>query len=290
VHNGERVLGDAIASVMAQTHADLELVVVNDGSTDGTPALLARRAADDPRITVVSQENCGVARARNRAISHARGTFVAFLDADDVWMPDKLQRQLELFDRDPGLAIAFTGYAITDEALRTREVVLAGDLQGWILLEGNGPALSSTGMVRRSALGSELRFHEQLSTSADLELAWRAAKCGGVATVRAPLVLYRMHGSQMHANLDVMSRDVHVIYDLVFPRGDPETAALRRRGLANLHTRFAVDALLQRSPRRALGHLRRVLRLAPGRVVMLPLGALWRRAVRYSLRVLRLPD
>jgi len=238
----------------------------------------------------VSQENRGVARARNRAISHARGTFVAFLDADDVWMPDKLQRQLELFDRDPGLAIAFTGYAITDEALRTREVVLAGDLRGWILLEGNGPALSSTGMVRRSALGSELRFHEQLSTSADLELAWRAAKCGGVATVRAPLVLYRMHGSQMHANLDVMSRDVHVIYDLVFPRGDPETAALRRRGLANLHTRFAVDALLQRSPRRALGHLRRVLRLAPGRVVMLPLGALWRRAVRYSLRVLRLPD
>jgi glycosyltransferase involved in cell wall biosynthesis len=290
VHNGERFIGEAITSAMAQTGVDLELVVVDDGSTDTTPAILAEKAAGDRRITVVTQENRGVAVARNRAIAEARGEFVAFLDADDVWMPDKLQRQLELFQRDPRLALAFTGYAITDESLRTREVVLSGDLRGWLLLEGNGPGLSSSGMVRRGAVGDDLRFHEELSTSADLEFAWRTSQRGGVATVRAPLVLYRTHGSQMHSNLDAMHRDVCVIYDLVFAGDDPASAAARRRGMANLYTRFAVHDLRAGRPVSAWRYTRRVLALAPSRVILLPTGAAWRRAVRYSLRFLRLPD
>src|SRR5919202_5332730 len=152
VHNGERFIGEAITSAMAQTGVELELVVVDDGSTDSTPAILAEKAKQDSRITVVTQRNRGVAFARNVAIQHTAGDYVAFLDADDVWMPDKLQRQLELFERDPRVALAFTGYAITDDALHTREVVLRADLKGWLLLEGNGPGLSSSGMVRRGAL------------------------------------------------------------------------------------------------------------------------------------------
>jgi glycosyltransferase involved in cell wall biosynthesis len=287
VHNGERFLAEAIASVMAQIRVDLELVVVDDGSTDGTPAILAEKA-EDPRVRVLTQENRGVAAARNAGMAVARGDLIAFLDADDVWLPDKLQRQVELFD-DRRVALAFTGYAITDESLRTRGVVLHGDLRKWLLLEGNGSLLSSSGMVRRDALASDLTFDEMLSISADAEFAWRAARHGAVASVRAPLVLYRTHDAQMHTDLRALERDVHAIYDKLFVPGSADDT-LRRRGLANLYTRLAVDDMLSGEPAAALRHVRKALQLAPARLVGMPLGAAWRRTVRHLLRFLRLPQ
>jgi glycosyltransferase involved in cell wall biosynthesis len=283
VHNGERFISEAIDGVLAQAGVRLELILVDDGSTDGTPDVLAARAKDG-RVTVVTQVNRGVAAARNAGISRARGEFVAFLDADDVWRPDKLKRQVDLLCSDPQLAIAFTGYAITDERLRPREVVLSSDLRRWMLLEDNGPLLSSTAMVRVSAVGPDLRFDEVLSTSADLEFAWRMSARGGAATVRAPLVLYRTHPMQMHLDMDAMERDVNAIYDLLFPLRDGRTEPERRRGQANMYTRLAIHDL--RSGR--LGAARRrvglVLRLAPSRLLLLPFGALRRRAIRHALR------
>lgn len=283
VHNGERYVAEAIDGVLAQAGVELELIVVDDGSTDGTADILAA-AAQDPRVTVVSQANRGVAAARNAGMARARGEFIAFIDADDVWLADKLRRQLELFRKGPSLAIVFTGYAITDEALRPREVVLRSDLRRWMLLESNGPLLSSTGMVRVGAVGRELRFNEALSTSADLEFAWRAARCGGEATVRAPLVLYRSHSSQMHLDLTQMRRDVDAIYDIVFPPGDPATASARRRGQANMHTRIVIQDLRSGRLSAAWHGICAALRLGPSRVVLLPLGALRRRAIRHALR------
>jgi glycosyltransferase involved in cell wall biosynthesis len=281
VHNGERYVAEAIASVLGQRDVELELVVVDDGSSDGTPPILAEKAAD-PRVRVVTQVNRGVAAARNAGIAATRGDFVALIDADDVWRPDKLARQLALFRADPDLAIAFTGYAFTDEWLHTRGVVLHSDLRHWMLLEGDGPGLSSTAMVRVSALGDELRFHEELSTSADLEFAWRASRRGGVATVRAPLVLYRTHGSQMHRNFDIMERDVNAIYTIVFAGDDH--ARDQRRGRANMHTRIAIHALRAGRVNEARHRIGAVLRLAPSRLLLMPLGATRRRALRKLLR------
>lgn len=286
VHNGMHYVSEAIESVLAQTNVDLELIIVDDGSTDGTASILVDSRAGDRRVRVITQANRGVAAARNAGMAAARGAFVAFIDADDVWLPSKLERQLELFREDPDLALAFTGYAVTDEQLRRRGVVLSSDIQRWMLLEGNGPGLSSTAMVRVAAMGADMRFQHALSTSADLEFAWRASTRGAVATVRAPLVLYRTHGSQMHRNFEIMERDVNAIYDMVFAGEDEETCALRRRGRANMHTRMAIHDL--RAWRLAFARQRvgRVLRLAPSRLVLLPLGALRRKAIRYGLRFL----
>ncbi|MDP9255654.1 MAG: glycosyltransferase [Actinomycetota bacterium] len=281
-------MSQAIKGVMAQRGVELELVVVDDGSTDGTAAALADWAKD-PRVTVVTQHNRGVAAARNAGMARGRGDFVAFLDADDVWRADKLERQLELFRVRPGLAIAFTGYVIADDALRPREVVLSSNLRRWMLLEGNGALLSSTAMVRVSAMGPELRFHEALSTSADLEFAWRASRCGGVATVRAPLTLYRTHASQMHRNFDIMEREMEAIYDIVFAGDDPGTVSARRRGRANLYTRVAIHDLRAGRLRAARRRIGWVLRLNPSRLILLPLGALRRRAIRHALRFVARP-
>jgi glycosyltransferase involved in cell wall biosynthesis len=104
VYNGERYLSAAIESVLAQTVLPLEIVIVDDGSTDESK-MVARRFV--PNVRVVTQSNGGPAAARNRGVGLARGDFLAFLDADDLWVSNKLQRQLQALAADPALAMVF---------------------------------------------------------------------------------------------------------------------------------------------------------------------------------------
>ena len=115
---------EAIRSVIAQTHSDWELLLVNDGATDGSPDIARRYTDRHPeRIFYLAhpgQRNCGASASRNLGLRKARGAYVAFLDADDVWMPNKLERQLQLIDAHPEVAMtygpALTWYSWTDKA------------------------------------------------------------------------------------------------------------------------------------------------------------------------------
>ena len=110
VWNAAATVAETVASVQAQSFADWEMLLVDDGSADGSGALLARLAAREPRIRVLSHaENRGAAAARNHAIREARGRFLAFLDADDLWRPEKLATQLG-FMRAHGHPLTFTAY------------------------------------------------------------------------------------------------------------------------------------------------------------------------------------
>jgi glycosyltransferase involved in cell wall biosynthesis len=104
VYNGARYLSEAIESVLAQTHRPLELIVVDDGSTDGSGAIAE---SFGPPVRVVRQENGGIAAARNRALPEAKGEYLAFLDADDRFPPAKLREQLAVFETDPSLDVVF---------------------------------------------------------------------------------------------------------------------------------------------------------------------------------------
>jgi len=107
VFNGQRYLAEAIESALAQTRPPLEILVVDDGSTDGS-ARVAQEAADrDGRIRCVSQSHAGIGAARNAGVGLAQGDYLAFLDADDVWAPEKLALQRAVFDRDPGVDLVF---------------------------------------------------------------------------------------------------------------------------------------------------------------------------------------
>lgn len=101
VYNGERFVGEAIDSILAQTYRPLEVIVVDDGSTDGTPAIVQGYG---PPVRSVRQDNAGPAAARNRGVAEARGELVGFLDADDLWHPEKLARQLAVLAVDASLA------------------------------------------------------------------------------------------------------------------------------------------------------------------------------------------
>src|SRR5207247_11352011 len=103
-YNAERYLAEAIDSVLVQTHSNHELIVVDDGSTDSTAEVAEGYG---PQVRCIRQENGGMAASRNRAIPEARGSYFSFLDADDRFPPDKLRRQLAVFDADPELDIVY---------------------------------------------------------------------------------------------------------------------------------------------------------------------------------------
>jgi glycosyltransferase involved in cell wall biosynthesis len=103
VYNGERFLAEAIDSVLAQTRPELELLAIDDGSTDASADILADFAARDPRVIVMTQANAGVTAARNAGIAGSRGNYIAFLDQDDRWTPDALALHLAALAANPGL-------------------------------------------------------------------------------------------------------------------------------------------------------------------------------------------
>ena len=111
VYNGAEHLADCLDSLLGQTYGDVELVVVDDGSTDDSGAILARYAAADDRVSVTRRENRGISAARNHAIEIARGEYVAFMDQDDVAVPDRIAVQAAHLDANPDIAAVGGSYA-----------------------------------------------------------------------------------------------------------------------------------------------------------------------------------
>ncbi len=218
-HDDAPWLDGAIATVRAQQHADWELLVVDDGSTDDTPAVLARHAGD-PRIRHLPGPHRERAAARNRGIAAARAPLIAFLDADDRWRPEKLARQVAALAAAPDAALCYTPARFIDAAdrplpLRAPPVALAGDLFP-ALLRGNFIILASV-LARRDALAEAGGFDETLPVFGceDWDLWLRVARRRRVIVVDEELTLYRRHA------------------------GNTGIAALRASGLAVLDRRYA---------------------------------------------------
>jgi teichuronic acid biosynthesis glycosyltransferase TuaG len=191
-HNAVRFLDETIRSVTAQTFQDWEMIVVDDGSTDGTRALLERWIASEPRIRLLLQTpRQGAAAARNRALTEARGRYVAFLDSDDLWMPRKLEAQVA-FMRETGTAFSFTTYSVIDElGRRAGPRVVAPDRVDYQLLLRNTIIGCLTVMLDQSQLPALrmplLRQHE------DLSLWYAILKTGVIARgIPEDLALYRV--------------------------------------------------------------------------------------------------
>jgi glycosyltransferase involved in cell wall biosynthesis len=274
VYNGERFIADAVHSVLTQTEADVEVVVVDDGSTDGTAEVV--RAISDGRVRYTHQANAGVSGARNRGIDEATGDHVAFLDADDVWLPDKVAAEIHALRQRPRAGLVVSGYMIVDEALVPKRPVIPRsatvDLVRVLLLEESGIGLSFTGMVRRH-IAAEIRFDTSYSTSADLEFALRVGREHEVVAVRDRLALYRTHIDQMHLDLVAFEEEVLRLYDM-WLGSDTPLASRRARGVGNLYTRLMFYELLRRNPAGARRALARAIRSRPDRLVLLPLTVL----------------
>lgn len=280
VYNGERYVTDAIASVLGQSYPPLECIVVDDGSTDGTAGVVERYG---DQVAVVRVDNGGVARARNTGAARARGRWIAFLDADDVWLPDRLEKQLRaLQDGGEGIGIAYCGLTVVDEQLRPlrRMGVPAAEvaLRNTLLLEPPPISVAQGALVDRVAFESVGGFDELMSTSADCDLVVRIASRYQVQALDEDLVLYRQHGAQMSASLPALERDMRRLHQKVFGTGvlPGQLEALRGRAQANLHATIAAEHVARGEKRPALRHAARAVVADPARC--LSLGR--RRAVR----------
>jgi GT2 family glycosyltransferase len=204
VHNGGKYLAQAIDSVLAQTHRDLELLIVDDGSTDGTAAILRHYAARDHRVRCLFQENRGVAAAGNRGLEEARSEWVARLDADDIFLPEKLERQIAFLSRHPDAKIIGTLAGFINHAGKPLGIV---GTEGPFtraeyvrLVRENRPVYfvnSSTLMQRETVLAAG-GYREAFAPAEDVDLWIRMAEKGHLMLKVPELLLrYRLHGESL---------------------------------------------------------------------------------------------
>ena len=195
--DGEQHVGEAVASVLAQTHRDLEVVVVDDGSRDRSLDVLAK--IGDTRLRVVRQANAGVSAARNRGVGESRGEFVAFLDQDDAWMPEKLERQLRCLDRSPDVGLVYCDFyydVVAREASfrwSARYPLYRGDVFERVLAMSVIPI--STVLLRRSTFDATGGFPPCYRYVEDLALLLRVAARHPFDFVDQPLARYRHHAT-----------------------------------------------------------------------------------------------
>jgi glycosyltransferase involved in cell wall biosynthesis len=235
-YNHARFLAAAIDSALAQVPPAAEVIVVDDGSTDDTPRVMGAYAG---RVRAVRQENRGVSAARNAGAALASADLLAFLDADDVWLPDKLGAQAALFAADPSLGLVHCGMEEIDVDGRTLRTQLGG-MEGRVaeeMLLFRRPVVlgGGSGAVVPRALFAELGgFDETLGTSADWDLHHRIARRAAVAFVPRVLLRYRVHGANMHGDVARTAREMSAAYAKAFAE-DARLAPSRRRAYGGLH-------------------------------------------------------
>lgn len=186
-------VADAVASALAQTApAAREVVVIDDGSTDGTAGLLSTLFADEPRLRIVSQPNQGLSAARNRALSEARTEWVAFLDADDVWLPGRLTAAAEKISASPGTALVYSD--LRRVGGRRPGPVRATDFEGLgpttreAILAAEGPVTPSTYTIRVEDALAVGGFDPEMQGVEDVDFAFRVASRGRVVHIPRQLV------------------------------------------------------------------------------------------------------
>lgn len=213
--NAAATIQDTLHSISQQTHRNLEVIVVDDGSTDDTAAVVRRHSRGDPRFRIVAQRNGGVASARNAGIQSSKGAFIAFIDADDLWHPTKIAKQIAaLLAGGPETALVYSPFRIIDSDGKVFASPRKYGVSGWVLhrhfhtnLVGNGSAL----LIRRCVLEEFGGFDSWLRNQGaegceDLLLQLRIATRYRFGEVSEYLVGYRKLPTNMSSNAEQMIR------------------------------------------------------------------------------------
>ena len=244
VHNRQELIARAITSVLDQTHSALELIVVDDGSTDGTRGIVEGFA--DTRLRLIAGPQRGVYAARNIALQQARGELVAFIDSDDRWLPDRLESQIPLLDR-PEVGLVFgdvlhVGPAI-DPRRRITSFHVSPPSRGRVAkaLAGANFVPTISVLARRKCLVEIGGFSEQLPLSADY-LAWfRIALAHDFDYVDRAIAEYTIHpGSLSHDLGRALAARIELFSTELRRTSDPSIRALLRRLLFNLSMHLAL--------------------------------------------------
>jgi glycosyltransferase involved in cell wall biosynthesis len=250
-YNAAGTISSAVRSVLAQTQPDLEVIVVNDGSTDATAEIVA--GIEDSRVRVISQDNRGLPAARNAGVAAARGTYIALLDSDDLYLPRYLEHSERALLMTADAGFAYTDAYVFDAAsgrVRHRTAMARSnppippptDRNGFLLelLRSNFVYVSTT--IPRSVLDAVGGFEESRTSSEDYDL-WLRILLKGYRAVWIPgqHALYRKHPGQMSKNLVNMSRNLLAVYEGLaiadMPTAEHRDLLIRRRRAARFELR-----------------------------------------------------
>jgi glycosyltransferase involved in cell wall biosynthesis len=296
-YNCARFIGETIDSILAQTEANLELIVIDDGSTDETLKIAREKAARDARIKVIAREHSGKpAVARNAGIRQATGDFVTFLDGDDLYAPDRINLVGAVFRKFPNLDLVFHDVRFLDEHSRPqgKTFLVQGDYlrRAMSHLEDQGDntylckhsffAFMSTEIagihtsavtVRTTALWRQPEwFSEDLTLMEDYDLWFRLVQNGSCAFLNAPLSGYRRYGSSISSRTEQFALDQYTAHQRNFERAKRFLSRgernLYRRKLASMQGSLGYRHELEGNPKAARQAYLRSLAISPQARVM----------------------
>lgn len=202
VYNGGSYFTTAVESVLDQTFADFECLILDDGSTDATAKIADELARRDSRIRVIHSRNRGLVASLNTLIAAARGEFIARMDADDVCMPARFERQVEFLRRHPEMVCVGSSYWMIDEAGRTITRILPPLEDAAIqdqTLRGHSTISHPSAMLRCSVLRRLDGYRAEYFPAEDLDLWLRLGEIGKLANLSQPLIRYRVHSTSISA-------------------------------------------------------------------------------------------
>ncbi len=244
VYNGEKTIKQTIESVFQQTLTDWELIVIDDGSQDSTLEIV--HSIQDSRLKVFTYQNSGVSASRNRGIAQSTGEFISFLDADDLWTPDKLESQLKALQKNPQADVA---YSWTDWIDESGKFLRPG---GHITVNGNAYKQllvrdfiesGSNPLIRRQALNEVGGFEESLAYGEDWDMWLRLAARYEFVTIPSPQILYRISPKSASFNIWKMEEGSLQIIERAFASAPASLQYLKREVLASRYKYLTFKAV-----------------------------------------------
>lgn len=235
-YNSQRTILETIDSVLQQSFSDFELIIINDGSTDRTLELL--ETVQDTRLKVYSYPNGGLPTARNRGINRATGEFISFIDADDIWTPDKLELQLKALQKNPRAGVAYSWTTCMGNNGNSFHPGVTESFQGNVyanLLVGNFIGSGSNVLIRREAIESVGYFDKSLKSAEDWDYWLRLAPKWDFVVVPKPQILYRLSSGAMSSKLDVMEKYQTLVLKRAFESAPSELQYLKNQGFSYIY-------------------------------------------------------
>jgi glycosyltransferase involved in cell wall biosynthesis len=243
-YNCEKFINETLVSVINQSYSKLEIVVIDDGSTDGTRERVLSFKGQDSRIEYVNQSNSGVSAARNTGVSVSKGDYIAFLDADDVWLPDNISLKIEKIESGDFGLVHSDAYIIKEDSSLTgkiisgREGFLLNDLLAWKETQVSGP---SGVLIKKEIIKDVGLFDTYLSTSADFDFFIRVAEKFKIGRVAVPTWKYRTHSSNMHKNIANMEKDILYVFRKASHNRLFNSKSFERKCYSNMYTTLAAS-------------------------------------------------
>lgn len=205
-YNSAKFLPEVIQSVLKQTYQNWELLVIDDGSTDNTATLVNNYCQQDPRIRLISKKNGGVSSARNLGVELATSELIAFLDSDDLWLPDKLSVHIEYMNNHPEVGVSFARVELIDPQGKSTGKLTANlvdNLQPYTFFYTNPTVTTSNVVVRKSVFQSSGGFDKTIKYSEDIDLLFRIAFQSDwkIEGIDQTLIQYRLHSSGLSSDI-----------------------------------------------------------------------------------------